>query len=51
MRDGSLICLGKGNDDWNCSCIHVAGRIYSRTKAKEILKLNEFENDMKKYTQ
>ena len=27
MRDGSLICLGKGNPDWNCSAPHGAGRI------------------------
>lgn len=35
MRDGSLICKGKGNEDWNCSAPHGAGRLMSRTKAKE----------------
>ena len=33
MRDGSLICIGKGNPDWNCSAPHGAGRILSRTQA------------------
>ena len=31
MRDGSLICIGKGNEEWNCSAPHGAGRIMSRT--------------------
>ena len=33
MRDGSLICIGKGNDDWNCSAPHGAGRLMSRSAA------------------
>lgn len=33
MRDGSLICIGKGNADWNCSAPHGAGRIMSRSQA------------------
>lgn len=33
MRDGSLICIGKGNPDWNCSAPHGAGRVMSRAKA------------------
>lgn len=47
MRDGSLIALGKGNDDWNQSAPHGAGRLMSRTKAKENIKLEDFQNTMK----
>jgi len=46
MRDGSLICLGKGNPDWNYSAPHGAGRILSRSKAKEALSMTEFERSM-----
>lgn len=46
MRDGSLICVGKGNDEWNCSAPHGAGRLYSRAKAKEIFTVDEFANTM-----
>ena len=35
MRDGSLICVGKGNADWNNSAPHGAGRVLSRTQAYE----------------
>lgn len=47
MRDGSIIAVGKGNQDWNCSAPHGAGRIMSRTKAKERFKLEEFKQSMK----
>jgi len=47
MRDGSLICTGKGNPDWNYSAPHGAGRLMSRTKAHKTLSENEFENEMK----
>lgn len=47
MRDGSIIAVGKGNQDWNCSSPHGAGRIMSRTKAKEKFKLEEFKQSMK----
>lgn len=47
MRDGSLICIGKGNEDWNFSAPHGAGRLMSRSKAKQIFTLNEFEESMK----
>jgi tRNA-splicing ligase RtcB len=47
MRDGSLICVGKGNKDWNYSAPHGAGRLMSRRKAKEAISLQEFENTMK----
>ena len=47
MRDGSIIAIGKGNEDWNCSAPHGAGRIMSRMKAKETFKLEEFKESMK----
>lgn len=46
MRDGSLICIGKGNPDWNWSAPHGAGRIMSRSKAKETIDLQEFKDSM-----
>lgn len=46
MRDGCIIGIGKGNDDWNCSAPHGAGRIMSRMKAKETFKLEEFKQSM-----
>lgn len=46
MRDGSLICIGKGNEYWNCSAPHGAGRLMSRTKAQATLSLVEFEKQM-----
>lgn len=47
MRDGSIIAVGKGNEDWNNSAPHGAGRIMSRHKAKETFKLEEFKESMK----
>jgi RNA-splicing ligase RtcB len=46
MRDGSLICVGKGNPDWNCSAPHGAGRLMSRSAAKASITLAEFERSM-----
>ena len=46
MRDGSLICTGKGNTDWNCSAPHGAGRIMSRTQAYDNIKMEDFEASM-----
>lgn len=46
MRDGSLICVGKGNEDWNCSAPHGAGRLMSRGVAKEALSVEEYRNQM-----
>lgn len=46
MRDGSLICLGKGNPDWNYSAPHGAGRLMSRSKAKELLSMEEYQASM-----
>jgi tRNA-splicing ligase RtcB len=47
MRDGILICEGKSNPEWNYSAPHGAGRVYSRTKAKQELNLEKFEDDMR----
>lgn len=47
MRDGSLLAKGKGNDDWNHSAPHGAGRILSRSKAKELLSIDDFTETMK----
>ncbi|MDD3229687.1 MAG: RtcB family protein [Oscillospiraceae bacterium] len=47
MRDGCIIGIGKGNEDWNCSAPHGAGRIMSRSKAKKLVSLGEFEESMK----
>lgn len=47
MRDGCIIGVGKGNDDWNCSAPHGAGRIMSRSKAKENVSLEEYQESMK----
>lgn len=46
MRDGCIIGIGKGNEDWNCSAPHGAGRIMSRSKAKETVSLDEFRQSM-----
>jgi len=46
MRDGSLICIGKGNEDWNYSAPHGAGRLMSRTKAKKVFNLKNFREEM-----
>lgn len=46
MRDGSLICIGKGNEDWNCSAPHGAGRVMSRTQARKGLSMDEFKSEM-----
>lgn len=47
MRDGSLICTGKGNENWNYSAPHGAGRLMSRSKAKEQITLDAFKESMK----
>lgn len=46
MRDGSLLCVGKGNPDWNQSAPHGAGRLMSRKKAKEKLDLGDYRDAM-----
>ena len=47
MRDGSLICVGKGNEDWNKSAPHGAGRLMSRSAAKNAFTVSEFKKQMK----
>lgn len=47
MRDGCIIGIGKGNDDWNQSAPHGAGRIMSRIKAKQTFNLDEYKESMK----
>ena len=46
MRDGSLICVGKGNEDWNCSAPHGAGRLMSRKEAFRALSMEKFQQEM-----
>lgn len=47
MRDGSLICIGKGNLEWNYSAPHGAGRLMSRGQAKELVNLDEYKYSMR----
>lgn len=47
MRDGCIIGIGKGNDDWNCSAPHGAGRLMSRMQAKKTFNLDEYKESMK----
>lgn len=46
MRDGSLICVGRGNVEWNCSAPHGAGRLMSRRAAFSTLSMEEFRKEM-----
>ncbi len=46
MRDGSLVCIGRGNEDWNFSAPHGAGRLLSRGTARETLNLEEYKKQM-----
>ena len=46
MRDGSVLAIGKGNPEWNYSAPHGAGRLMSRTKAKESLDMEEYKAEM-----
>ena len=46
MRDGSVLARGKGNPDWNYSAPHGAGRIMSRTAARERLDMKEYRREM-----
>ena len=47
MRDGSVLAIGKGNPEWNYSAPHGAGRVMSRTKAKNTLSMEEYQESMK----
>lgn len=46
MKDGSIVGVGKGNDEWNQSAPHGAGRVLSRGKAKSVLSIEEFQDKM-----
>jgi len=46
MRDGALICIGLGNDDWNQSAPHGAGRLFSRSQAESSFTLSAFKKSM-----
>ena len=46
MRDGCIIGVGLGNEDWNCSAPHGAGRIMSRHKAREMVSMDEYKKSM-----
>ena len=46
MRDGSLLCVGKGNADWNCSAPHGAGRRMSRSEAFHTVSLDDYAQSM-----
>lgn len=46
MRDGSLMCIGKGNEDWNCSAPHGAGRAMSRSQAFKQINMTDFTQSM-----
>jgi tRNA-splicing ligase RtcB (3'-phosphate/5'-hydroxy nucleic acid ligase) len=47
MRDGALICIGKGNSEWNQSAPHGAGRLMSRKQAKNSYTVSQFKKEMK----
>lgn len=46
-ESGSFVCIGKGNEDWNYSAPHGAGRVMGRKEARCKLKLEDFEDSMK----
>ena len=46
MRDGCIVAIGKGNEDWNCSAPHGAGRLMSRSEAKQRISMDEFTSSM-----
>ena len=46
MKEGSLICIGKGNKDWNYSAPHGAGRLYGRREAKQLFTLEDYTSTM-----
>ena len=46
MKDGSLLCRGKGNPDWNYSAPHGSGRVMKRSEAKKAIRLEDFQREM-----
>lgn len=47
MRDGCLICIGKGNEEWNCSAPHGSGRAYNRADTTDSFTLSQYKKEMK----
>lgn len=47
MRDGCLLCVGKGNPEWNCSAPHGAGRLMSRADSRQSFTLSQYKKEMK----
>lgn len=47
MRDGCILCEGKGNHEWNCSAPHGAGRSYNRADAVYLFTLSQYKKEMK----
>ena len=47
MRDGCLLCVGKGNPEWNESAPHGAGRLLNRAESKQSFTLSQFKKEMK----
>lgn len=47
MKEGMLLCEGKGNPDWNCSAPHGAGRVYRRDQVKEHFTVSDYKREMK----
>lgn len=47
MRDGAIVAVGKGNEDWNCSAPHGAGRMMSRKASREAIQIDDFKSVMK----
>lgn len=47
MRDGCILAVGKGNEAWNCSAPHGAGRLMSRNQAKSTLSLDEYKDQLR----
>ena len=50
MRDGCLVAIGKGNEDWNWSCPHGAGRLFRRSETKELFTVEEYREEMGIYS-
>lgn len=46
MRDGLIVCRGKGNEAWNCSAPHGAGRLLKRSEAKALIGMEEYRESM-----
>ncbi len=46
MRDGSILAVGRGNPEWNCSAPHGAGRVMSRTQARQTLDMEAYRRAM-----